>query len=235
MSKLFLTTDQQAFERYQNQMINFGAVYTNAAKELINLDVKGYKAENLINGGFVALFHDHHKNEHAQPEWARLKIGYEKYLNLKEFDDLNKLEALEAEHESIKNLEIELYQINHSFFIYAENRASRDSSYQKALTFAPEKKVYRLFDDLLSFKENTAKINIPKEPFSVHALNKAQIDLLQNISDYVDASRKLGLKYSDVLKVIENYVKFSEGRPTGLSYDLKTIEFSYNKILNQKL
>jgi len=235
MSKLFLTTDPDNYNRYLHQIKTYSEIYIEASKELARLDVKSCKAESLTDGGFVALFHDHHKNEHAQPEWARLKIGYEKYLNLKEFDDLNKLEALEAEHESIKNLEIELYQINHSFFIYAENRASRDSSYQKALTFAPEKKVYRLFDDLLSFKENTAKINIPKEPFSVHALNKAQIDLLQNISDYVDASRKLGLKYSDVLKVIENYVKFSEGRPTGLSYDLKTIEFSYNKILNQKL
>ena len=66
MSKLFLTTDQQSFERYQNQMIAYGEVYTNASKELVNLDVKGYKAENLINGKFLVLFHDHHKNEHQK-------------------------------------------------------------------------------------------------------------------------------------------------------------------------
>ena len=232
MSKLFLTTDQQAFERYQNQMINFGAVYTNAAKELINLDVKGYKAENLINGGFVALFHDHHKNEHAQPEWARLKISYEKYLNLKEID-FSKLEALQAEHERIVELEFKLYETNNSFFTYASNE-TRNTLYIEAMKLAPEKKVYKVFD-FLSFKGNTVKVDLPIKPFEIHALKKSQIDLLQDVSDYVAASSKLGLEYRDVLKVVEVYIKFTDGRPTGLSYDLKTIEFSYNKILNQKL
>jgi hypothetical protein len=78
-------------------------------------------------------------------------------------------------------------------------------------------------------------VDIPKKPFEVHALNKLQIDLLQDVSDYVAASSKLGLEYRDVLKVVEVYIKWTDWRPTGLSYDLKTIEFSYNKILNQKL
>ena len=233
MSKLFLTTDQQSFERYQNQIITYSEIYIQASKELIKLDVKGYKAQNLTNGGFVALFHDHHKQEHSQPEWANLGIRYEKYLELKEFS-LEKLEALEAEHERIIELKFELYETNDSFFSFSENRASRDSSYQKALTFAPEKLTYKVFD-FLSFKGNTAKVKIPKKPFEVHALNKLQIDLLQDVSDYVAASSKLGLEYRDVLKVVEVYIKWTDGRPTGLSYDLKTIEFSYNKILNQKL
>jgi hypothetical protein len=232
MSKLFLTTDQQSFERYQNQIITYSEIYIQASKELIKLDVKGYKAQNLTNGGFVALFHDHHKQEHQKIEWANLGIRYEKYLNLKELE-LGKLEALEAEHETIRNLEIELYATNNSFFTYAESQ-TRNTLYQEAMKLSPEKLTYKVFD-FLSFKGNTAKVDIPKKPFEIHALNKLQIDLLQNISDYVDASRKLGLKYSDVLKVIENYVKFSEGRPTGLSFDLKTVEFSFNKILNQKL
>ncbi|GAA0764438.1 hypothetical protein [Psychroflexus lacisalsi] len=233
MNNLFLTTNQQSFERYQNQMIEFGEVYTNASKELVNLDVKGYKAENLINGGFLALFHDHHKNEHAQqPQWANLGIRYEKYLDLKEFDT-TKLEALEAEHERIIELKFELYETNDNFFSFAENR-TRDTSYQKALTFAPEKLTYKVFD-FLSFKGNTAKINIPKKPFEIHALNKSQIDLLQDVRNYVDSCRKLGLKYSDVLKNVEKYVKWENGRSTGLSFDLKQIEFSYNQILNQRL
>jgi hypothetical protein len=233
MSKLFLTTDQQSFERYQNQMITYSEIYIQASKELIKLAVKGCKAENLTNGGFVALFHDHHKQVHSQPEWANLGIRYEKYLELKEFD-LTKLQELEAEHERIIELKFELYETNDSFFSFSENRASRDSSYQKALTFAPEKLTYKVFD-FLSFKGNTAKVKIPKKPFEVHALNKLQIDLLQDVSDYVAASSKLGLEYRDVLKVVEVYIKWTDWRPTGLSYDLKTIEFSYNKILNQKL
>jgi hypothetical protein len=233
MSKLFLTTDQQSFERYQNQMITYSEIYIQASKELIKLAVKGCKAENLTNGGFVALFHDHHKQVHSQPEWANLGIRYEKYLELKEFD-LTKLQELEAEHERIIELKFELYETNDSFFSFSENRASRDSSYQKALTFAPEKLTYKVFD-FLSFKGNTAKVDIPKKPFEVHALNKLQIDLLQDVSDYVAASSKLGLEYRDVLKVVEVYIKWTDWRPTGLSYDLKTIEFSYNKILNQKL
>jgi len=116
----------------------------------------------------------------------------------------------------------------------AENR-TRDTSYLEAMKLAPEKKVYKVFDFLSFNKGNTAKINIPKEPFSVHALNKAQIDLLQDVSDYVAASSKLGLEYRDVLKVVEVYIKWTDGRPTGLSYDLKNIEFSYNNILNQRL
>ena len=232
MSKLFLTTDQQSFERYQNQMIAYGEVYTNASKELVNLDVKGYKAENLINGGFLEKFHQYHKAEHAQPEWERLKISYLKYLYLKELN-VEKLEALEAEHERIIELKFELYETNDSFLSFSEYR-TRDSSYQKALTFSPEKKVYKVFD-FLSFKGNTAKVDIPKKPFEIHALNKLQIDLLQDVTDYVNASSKLGLKYRDVLKVVENYVKWKDGRPVGLSFDLKKIEFSYNQILNQRL
>jgi hypothetical protein len=233
MSKLFLTTDQENYNRYLNQIISYGEVYTTASKELVNLDVKGYKAENLINGGFLEKFHQYHKAEHAQPEWERLKISYLKYLYLKELN-VEKLEALEAEHERIIGLEFKLYETNDSFFRMAENRASRDSSYQKALTFSPEKKVYKVFD-FLSFKGNTAKVDIPKKPFEIHALNKAQIDLLQDVSDYVNASSKLGLEYRDVLKVVENYVKWKDGRPVGLSFDLKKIEFSYNQILNQRL
>jgi len=233
MSKLFLTTDQQSFERYQNQIITYSEIYIQASKELIKLDVKGYKAQNLTNGGFVALFHDHHKQVHSQPEWANLGIRYEKYLELKEFD-LTKLQELEAEHERILALEFKLYETNNSFFRMAENR-TRDTSYLEAMKLAPEKKVYKVFDFLSFNKGNTAKINIPKEPFSVHALNKAQIDLLQDVSDYVAASSKLGLEYRDVLKVVEVYIKWTDGRPTGLSYDLKNIEFSYNNILNQRL
>jgi hypothetical protein len=232
MNNLFLTTNQKSFERYQNQMIEFGEVYIQVSKELIKLAVKGCKAENLTNGGFLALFHDHHKNEHAQPQWANLGISYEKYLNLKEFDT-SKLEALEAEHERIIGLEFKLYETNDSFFRMAENR-TRDTSYQKALTFAPEKKVYKVFD-FLSFKGNTVKVEIPKKPFEVHALNKAQIDLLQDVTDYVNASGKLGLKFRDILKTVEVYIKWTDGRPTGLSHDLKNIEFSYNNILNQRL
>jgi hypothetical protein len=232
MSKLFLTTDQENYNRYLNQIISYGEIYTTASKELIKLAVKGCKAENLTNGGFLALFHDHHKNEHAQPQWANLGISYEKYLNLKEFD-LNKLQELEAEHERILALEFKLYETNNSFFTYASNE-TRNTLYIEAMKLAPEKKVYKVFD-FLSFKGNTAKVDIPTKPFEIYALNKLQIDLLQDVSDYVNASSKLGLEYRDVLKVVENYVKFSEGRPTGLSYDLKTIEFSYNKILNQKL
>ena len=232
MNNLFLTTNQKSFERYQNQMIEFGEVYIQVSKELIKLAVKGCKAENLTNGGFLALFHDHHKNEHAQPQWANLGISYEKYLNLKEFDT-SKLEALESEHNRITGLEFELYETNDSFFSFAENR-TRDTSYQKALTFAPEKKVYKVFD-FLSFKGNTVKVEIPKKPFEVHALNKAQIDLLQDVTDYVNASGKLGLKFRDILKTVEVYIKFTDGRPTGLSHDLKNIEFSYNNILNQRL
>ena len=233
MSKLFLSTDQENYNRYLNQIISYGEIYTTASKELIKLAVKGCKAENLTNGGFVALFHDHHKQVHSQPEWANLGIRYEKYLELKEFD-LTKLQELEAEHERIIELKFELYETNDSFFSFSENRASRDSSYQKALTFAPEKLTYKVFD-FLSFKGNTAKVKIPKKPFEVHALNKLQIDLLQDVSDYVAASSKLGLEYRDVLKVVEVYIKWTDGRPTGLSYDLKTIEFSYNNILNQRL
>ena len=232
MNKLFLSTDQKSFERYQNQMITYGEVYTNASKELARLDVKSCKAENLTNGKFLALFHEHHKNEHAQPEWSKLKISYEKYLNLKEID-LEKLEALEAEHEQILALEFKLYETNNSFFTFAENK-TRDTSYLEAMKLAPERASYKVFD-FLSFKGNTAKVEIPKKPFEVHALNKSQIDLLQDLTDYVNASIKIDLKYRDVLKVVEDYVKWTDGHPTGLSYDLKTIEFSYNKILNQKL
>ena len=232
MSKLFLSTDQENYNRYLNQIISYGEVYTTASKELVNLDVKGYKAENLINGGFLALFHDHHKNEHQKIEWANLGIRYEKYLELKEFD-LTKLQELEAEHERIIELKFELYETNDSFFSFSEYR-TRDSSYQKALTFSPEKKVYKVFD-FLSFKGNTAKVDIPKKPFEVHALNKSQIDLLQDLTDYVNASIKIDLKYRDVLKVVEDYVKWTDGHPTGLSYDLKTIEFDYKKILSKRL
>jgi hypothetical protein len=231
MSK-FLTTDQEAYNRLQNLILTFSEIYTDAAKELVNLDVKGYKAENLTNGGFLTIFHEYHKAEHAQPEWSKLKISYEKYLNLKEID-LKNLEHLEFWHKERKDFETQLYDTNHSFFSFADNK-TRDSLFQNIMKLAPEKRVYRLFN-LLSFKGNTVKVEIPKKPFEIHALNKLQIDLLQDIKDYVNASRKLGLEYRDILKVVKDYVKWTDGRPTGLSNDLKNIEFSYNQILNKRL
>jgi hypothetical protein len=232
MSKLFLTTDQENYNRYLNQIISYGEIYTTASKELVNLDVKGYKAENLINGNFLVIFHEYHKNEHAQPQWANLGISYEKYLNLKEFDT-TKLEALESEHNRITGLEFKLYETNNLFFTYASNK-TRDTSYLEAMKLAPERASYKVFD-LLTFSGNKAKVEIPKKPFEVHALNKAQIDLLQDVTDYVNASGKLGLEYRDILKNVEKYVKWENGRSTGLSFDLKQIQFSYNNILNQRL
>jgi len=232
MSKLFLTRNQEAFDRLQNQILTYSEIYTNAAKELVNLDVKGYTAQELEDGGFIALFHKYHQNQWAQPEWERLKISYLKYLDLKELN-VEKLSALEAKHETIRNLDFKLYETNNSFFTYASNK-NRDTSYLEAMKLAPEKKVYEVFD-FLSFSGNKAKINIPKKPFEIHALNKLQIDLLQDVTDYVNASRKLGLEYRDILKNVENYVKWENGRSTGLSFDLKQIQFSYNQILNQRL
>ena len=232
MNKLFLSTDQQQFQRYQNQIITYSEIYIQASKELARLDVKSHKAESLTNGGFLEKFHQYHKAEHAQPEWERLKISYLKYLDLKELN-VEKLSALESEHDQITGLKFELYEFNNSFFTYAESQ-TRNTLYQEAMKLSPEKKVYKVVD-LLTFKGNIAKVDIPKKPFEIYALNKLQIDLLQNISDYVDASRKLGLKYSDVLKVVENYVKRKDGRSVGLSFDLTTVEFSFNQILNQRL
>jgi tetratricopeptide (TPR) repeat protein len=95
MNNLFLTTDQAAFERYQNQIITYSEIYTTASKELVNLDVKGYKAENLINGNFLVIFHEYHKNEHAQPQWANLGISYE---------NLDQLDKAKENYEKALNL-----------------------------------------------------------------------------------------------------------------------------------
>ncbi|WP_127844138.1 hypothetical protein [Psychroflexus aestuariivivens] len=227
MSKLYLKFDQSRYDNQIKMISNIAKIYTDAANELLKLDVKGYKAENLINGDFITLFDEYHKSEHSKiKDPVFKKLSYEKYLDLRELDT-TKLEELQSEHEKRKNFCFELYEVNDLFFTKAETNQTRNISFAKAMNSAPVKRRYTI-DKVLSFKGNKAIINIPKKPFEVHALNRNQIDLMQDVSDFINTSRKLGLTYEKVKPHIAVYL-------SDLSIDLKTFSFDFNEILKSRL
>lgn len=98
------------------------------------------------------------------------------------------------------------------------------------MDLAPKKREYKLFD-FLKFKGDKPIINVPKEPFNIYAFNSNQIDLLQDVTDFVNAARKLNVEYSEVKSAVEKYLEYKDG----LSYDLKTINFDYTKVLAQRI
>lgn len=233
--KLFLEFDESSYNKQINRITEISNTLLDAANELLKLDVKGYKAENLIDGNFLDIFHGHQKTEHDKPQWKNLGISYEKYLELRELDT-TKLEELNEKYNTEKNYKVELYEHSQNIFERSETYARTTFSplrhgCEKIMKYAPNKKEYSL-TDLLSFKGNKAVIEVPKECYENYAINQSQIDLMNEIRIFVENGRKLGAEYKDLKSVLGNYF-----HPTfhSLSYDLKKVDFDLLIILSNRI
>lgn len=235
LKKNYLTFDNDGHQREINTISDLSKVYTDASKELKNQDVPGYDAEKLVNGNFVEILMKHHQSEHKKiNDPIFKKVSFEKYLEIREIKT-DELERLDQMHENYSNKEFLFYEYNDAFFRHINNKPSHSVLKSKLMKQAPKVLKYGLFD-MLSFKGNKAIIDVPKKPFEIYVLNQSQIDLIQDVIEFVNVSRKLDLTYDDVKPHVEKYVKHDfRGRPVGLSYDLKDVTFDYNRILTQRL
>lgn len=233
--------DQKGYESMVDRITNAAQIYFDASKELEKLKVKNIKADVLLEGGFIQLFTKHQKKEYENSILVKeLDLTFEKFLELRELNT-TRLQELEEMHERNKNYFIELYKYNNSFFQFAENRQTNNSLLKRSLERAPKKEKINILQ-LFEIKDNKVKILLNKEPFTVYAFNKEQIQIMHDVTEFIKCSKTLGLTYDNVWQHVEKYlhddhslISQQKTGQHGLSRDLSEIIFSYNKILTYKI
>ncbi|CAM4182002.1 hypothetical protein [Zobellia nedashkovskayae] len=231
--KLFF--DETSFQEFKSKIEITTNILPVAIAELKVQGLKGVSTlsyESIKKGNFVQTFHEHHKNEMGKHDLMRDAV-YEKYLELYG-RNTKKLQELEDQYKVGIGNTFSLYTFNHSFFKYWES----------VLTHKPELEAvfnksrlsnYNFFD-LVTIKGNAVKIEVPKEPFTMYATNSRQIQMMDNIKTFVGTASEIGLKYSDIIGLIQNFLttydvySVVKGKH-GLSDDLKEINFNYNQVL----
>ncbi len=233
--------DEKGYENNLKLITGTAQIYIDADKELKKLKVKGFRADSLTNGGFMDIFNKYQKKEYQKSKAAKeLGLTYEKFLDLQELDT-TKLKELEQNHQLMKDRTVDLYEYNDSFFKYAELNKSTDTKFERVLEIAPSKKSYKLLK-LFSISSGKVNVLLSKEPFDVYALKQEQIQIMYDVSDYVKASKAIGLQYKDVWPMVKKFLFDDSSLPNetrsgkhGLSRDLNDVIFGYNKILTYKI
>ncbi|WP_157206821.1 hypothetical protein [Mariniflexile maritimum] len=233
--------DQKGYNATIERITNAANIYINASKELEKLKVKNIKSEDLLNGGFMDVFMKHQKNEYDNSASAKeLDLTFEKFLELRDLNT-SRLKELEQMHERTKDSIIELYQYNNSFFQYAEVRQNSNQQLKRALEKAPKKISYRILE-LFNIKDNKVIIALSKEPFSIYAFHKDQVQIMHDVTDFIKASKVIGLTYDDLWPHVGKYlyddhslIQQQQTGEHGLSRDLSKVIFSFNKVLTYKI
>jgi len=216
------------------EFINTAAqIFFDAEKELENQKAKDIKAESLTNGNFVKALHEYHKSQYEKSSYKNDGISFEKFLNLLEVNT-SELEKLEERFKAYQSRTIDLYEVNTDFYQYCELNKMSNHKLKAALEKAPTKKSYSVFD-LFEIKGNKVKIDLPRKPFEIHAMDKTQIQLMHDVTDFISKAKALELKYNEVNPLIKKYLRPLNprfGDTPGLSTDLNTIVFDYQKVLS---
>jgi hypothetical protein len=124
--------------------------------------------------------------------------------------------------------------VNNDFYQYCELNSKRDRKLAEVLKKAPKKRAYNVFE-LFEIKGNKVKINLPKKPYEIHALDKTQIQLMHNVTDFISKAKAIELTYNEVNPLVKKYLRPLNprfGDTPGLSNDLNTIVFDYQKVLS---
>lgn len=230
--------DQKGYDSTIERITNAAQIYFDASRELEKLKVKNIKADDLLKGGFIDLFTKYQKNEYENSSSAKeLDLTFEKFLDLRELNT-SKLKELQEIHERNENTFIELYKYNDSFFRFAEARHFNNIKLKNALEQAPKKERFNILE-LFEIKNNKVKILLKKDMFDIYALNKEQIKLMHDVSDFIRSSKVIGLTYNDLWPHVGKYlhddyslIQQQKTGQHGLSQDLSKIIFSYNKVLS---
>ena len=227
--------NQKSYDSFANTLESFRELLTEAQSELTIQGVKGYSLEQLKNGNFVEAFNNYHITQQKKNELTA-GIIYGKYLELYGFT-VTKLESLEASYKGVLNRSIEFYPLNNSFYQYCKVHQGNNQKLKTLLDKAPTIKSYSKFD-FISIKGDTVKIDVPKELFTLYAVNKTQTAAIDNVYRFISVAKKLNLdnEYMAISELLNKYlysnsVSFGLGNEIGLSSNLESIGFQWNKIL----
>jgi len=208
---------------------------TIAANELKKQGADKYSLEDLKDGNFQKAFEDYHKAEKMKNDLTKGMV-FEKYLEL--FGHTNtELIKLEHEYKGYLNAEYSYYIRNHSFYEHCKGRSYLNPDLKVFEESAPQKKTYKLFD-FIKIKGNTVTVDVSKELFTLYSTNKKQLEIMEDVKQYINAAKKLELTASDISEPLKKYLiyntnnfRFRGSSKVGLSDDLSEINFDYNKIL----
>ena len=237
--RIELEFDQSGYERLKNYATETGQIVLDAKRILENLEVKS-NAKELLDGEFVSMFHKHHKNAHAnEKDGFAKRLSYEKYIEMLEFD-ITPLIELENNYKNRISKSDEYYRRNHRFYQYCEVRAPRNPFLKDFLDEAPGKTSLSI-KDLFKISRNKVIVEIDTELFTLYTTNSKQIEVMNDITNFVKISKRLGLKREEDKPLINSYLfddsfniqQFRRGK-IGLSLDLNTINFNNYKILTIK-
>lgn len=226
----FKEIDHEQFLLTQKKFIE---LLENVSNELEVQKVEGYKLEDLKDGNLVQIFDQYHRERQSENNITKNMI-YEKYLELYGYDSSN-LKRFETEVISYLNREFEFYEMNNSFYKYCKTAVNRNYKLKKFVDNAPKILTYNIFS-FVTIKGNDYEIEVPKELFTIYSTNKKQIDTMNKVRNFVFAAKELKLTYDEIIGLLQGYVEnnsknYFKYERKGLSNDLETINFDFNKIL----
>lgn len=216
-----LNYNQTAHHSFEENVIGYTInILQKAQTELKNQGVETpFTLEQLQKGNFNELFTSYHEKECKK---QNSKFILSKYLDLCGFNNKILLE-LEDIYKNIIGKEHFFYSLNDLFYKNCELFQIRNTNLEDALKKAPKKKAYKVFD-FLTIKNDTCKIEVPKDFYTLYATNENQVNTINYIDAYIIACKNLGLDYNTTLKPIEKYIK-------NLERDLGKYDLNYDNIL----
>lgn len=233
--KTELNFQEDKHNEFVKMLEKFTAVLPAAMEELKSQGVTegNLTLEKIKGGEFTKYFENFHKTQQMKNPLTVNMIP-EKYLDLYGYNS-KKLEALENEYKNYLDAEYSFFEINNSFYTYAQNFIRSNPHLQTFVDNAPSKKTFGVFD-FVKVQGNKIEINVPKEYFILYATNKTQLTTIQNVKDFVGIAKKLEMTSKDIIKPLIKYLDhkepiFSIPGSVGLSEDLEVIKFDYHKIL----
>ncbi len=233
--KVKLDFDQEGYVSLENFVKETGGFLLSAKTVLENLEVN-CNAKDLLDGEFVAKFHEHHKKAHEnEKDGFAKRLRYEKYIEMLELD-ITKLMELEADYKFRINKTYDFFKHNNSFYRHCEIHAPRNSFLKGFLDEAPSK-VSLLIKELFKISRNKVIVNIDRDLFTLYTTNNRQIKIINDLLLLVDICKRLGKTSKEIKPLIKSYLvddsNFNSSK-VALSEDLETINFNYNKILTIK-
>lgn len=224
---------EENYHSFQKGLNDFVEIFKDTTNELSKQGIEGYSYENLKQGNFLQIFESYHKKQQLKNDVTKNMI-YEKFIDLYGYNT-SELSHLEQKFQSFLNREYSFYSINNSFYNYCKTNYRHNTKLKQFLENAPNIKTYKVFD-FVNIKGNNIKIDVPKELFTVYATNQRQLETINNIKEFVKVAKKLQMTSKDILEPLAKYLNYKQGGflisgSKGLSEDLNTIDFDYNKIL----
>lgn len=231
--KKVLEFQEENYNAFNKQLNGFADLLRTALAELEKQGVTGYNCEKVKQGNFLQIFEDYHRKQQLKSQVTKNMI-YEKFLELYGYNTI-KLLKIQTSYLSYLNKDFSFHLINNSFYNYCKTFYNQKPALKSFVENAPDVNKYRIFD-FVSVKGDNIEISTPKELFTIYATNRNQLNVIQDVISFVSIAKRLGLDYSSVNAPLKKYLldssdSFMSNKQLGLSRDMNSINFDYNKIL----